>query len=217
MIIKNKNRTRNFRKNTSLKNGFKRMNIKGDFNGPPCNSLSLFSITDENILSFRRYLNSPMDCFINALQVFGALDEKCSNIMRISAAGKTGFSREEMEKIFTFLTNNNFEFKLINDFNEFENELISKITNNHGAFVGYSSPGVSYKFVVAEMPSVGHVFIIAKNSDGVLILIDPQINYLGPYENVRNLIYSLNRNYHILFNSLEKFTPQQMRSLGFIY
>lgn len=196
-----KNKTKKLRRKQTLKK------VKGGFGPqhglPACTELALFPIIDENILSFRRYLNSPMDCFINALQVFGLLDVLCANIMRISSVGRqSGFSKEDMEGILILLTGYNFNFSSDN-FVKFENELMT-IPVNYGVLAGWDGP------------SGKHVFIIARNSIGELILIDPQINYLGKYENYRNSIYSPTRIFYLLLKSTEKLTPDQIKSLGFI-
>lgn len=199
-----KNKTKKIRLKKTIKKA------KGGFGPehglPACTNLSVFPIRDENILSFRRYLNSPNDCFINALQVFGLLDTKCANIMRISSTGRiTGFSKEEIEAVCILLTSFNYDFIYSNNYAEFEQKIITSIPVNYGVLAGYSGSNVA-----------GHVFIIARNSSGEIILIDPQINYLGNYLNVRNLIYGPGRNYYLLFESSEKLTPDQIRSLGFI-
>lgn len=194
-----KNKTK---KNRIHNKGKKR--IKGGFGAeyglPPCNILSLFPILDQNIIGFRRYLNSPMDCFINALQVFGLLDTICANIIRISSAGrKTGFTKEEIEGVCIILTGLNFDFIGSNNYAHFEHIIMTSIPPNHGVLAGYS----------------GHVFIIARNSSGEIILIDPQLDYLGNYLSARHLIYAPGRNYFLLFQSSEKLTQDQIRSLGF--
>lgn len=152
---------------------------------------------DENILSFRRYLH-PMDCFINVLQVFGMLDVLCRNILRISSSRRvTGFTKEEIEGILILITGYNFNFTSDNYVN-FENEL-STIPLNYGVLVGKDN----------------HVFIISRNSIGKLILIEPQLNYFGPYENYRYLIYSSTGMYYLLLKSSVKLTLEQIKSLGF--
>lgn len=191
-----KNKTKKIRRKKNIKN------IEGGFGPehglPACNILALFPIIDENILSFKRYLNSPMDCFINALQLFGMLDILCANILRISSAGRvTGFTKEEIEGILILLTGYNFDFTSDNYVN-FENEL-STIPLNYGVLAGKDN----------------HVFIIARNSSGQLILIDPQLNYFGYYENSRHLIYSPTGMYYLLLKSSVKLTLEQIRSLGF--
>lgn len=168
---------------------------------PSCNNLSLFPILDQNIIGFRRYLNSPMDCFINALQVFGLLDTLCANIMRISSAGRiTGFTKEQIEGVCILLTGGlNFDFIGSSNYAHFEEIIMTTIPPNHGVLAGYS----------------GHVFIIARKSSGEIILIDPQLDYLGDYMSARHIIYSPDRNYFLLFQSSEKLTQEQIRSLGF--
>lgn len=189
-----KNKTKKLRRKKIIKGGF------GPEHGlPACNTLSLFPIMDENILSFRRYLDSPMDCFINALQVFGFLDVLCANILRISSTGRViGFTKEEIERILILITGYNFDFTSDNFYN-FENEL-NTIPLNYGVLAGNEK----------------HIFIIARNLSGQLIVIDPQLNYFGPYENYRHLLYNPTGIFYLLLKSSEKLTLDQIRSLGFI-
>ena len=195
-----KNRTKKLRRKQTIKK------VKGGFGPehglPACTELALFPIIDQNILSFKRYLNSPMDCFINALQVFGLLDSLCANIMRISSAGRlSGFRKEEIEAVLILITGYNFDFTSDN-FVKFENT-ITTIPINYGVLAGWKEPSGS------------HVFVIARNSIGQLFLIDPQINYFGIYENSRHLIYNPTRIFYLLLKSTEKLTQEQIRSLGF--
>jgi hypothetical protein len=200
-----KNKTKKMRLKLSNKK------IKGGFGPergfPACTNLSLFPIIDQNILGFRRYLNSSMDCFINAFQVFGLLDTLCANILRISSTGRmSGFTKEEIEGICILLTGLNFDFINSSSYAEFEQVITTSIPPNYGVLAGYSGGG-----------GPSHVFIIARNSSGEIILIDPQLDYLGKYGDARHLIYAPGRNYYLLFQSPERLTPVQIRSLGFNY
>lgn len=197
-----KNKTKKIRKELASKK------VKGGFGPehglPACTNLSLFYILDENIRGFIRYLKSPNDCFINALQVFGLLDTLCANIMRISSTGRvTGFTKEEIEAVCILLTGFNFDFINSSDYNQFEQTIASSIRPNYGVLAGYSDSFSK------------HVFIIAISSSGEIILIDPQLNYLGNYIDARNSIYAPGRSYYLLFQSSQKLTPDQIRSLGF--
>ena len=140
-----------------------------------------------------------MDCVINALQIFGALDIKSSNILRISCAGDAGFYKEQIEKIFILLLGNNFNFKSSDNYQEFVEIIEKTLLPGHGVFAGYT----------------GHVFIIARKENGVIMLIDPQrssivceINECQDY--IRN-----KKEYYLLFQSPEKMTPTQITSMGF--
>jgi len=191
-----KNITKKLRRKKSIK--------KGGFGPqeglPPCPQISLFRILDSNILSFKRYIHSDMDCFINALQVFGLLNDICANIMRISSAGRaSGFTKEEIELILILLTGFNHDFTSSENFTEFEH-MLTYIHPSFGILAGYSR----------------HVFVIARNSLGELILIDPQLEYLGNYEAAKYLINKPGREYYILFQSRVKLTQDQLRSLGFV-
>lgn len=199
-----KNKTKKIRTRKNTKKYLSKGGFAEQYGFPLCNNLSVFPLNDKNIMSFRRVLNSPMDCFINALQVFGLLDETCANIMRISSAGRsTGFQKEEVEKIFILLTGYNYDFNNTNNYNLFEAQL-KFVQPNYGVIAGYSGIGT------------GHIFIIARSSNGELYYIDPQIGKFALYNESKYLIESQGRNYHLLFHSNEKLTIEQLRFIGFI-
>jgi hypothetical protein len=62
-----------------------------------------------------------------------------------------------------------------------------------------------------------HIFIIARDLNNEMILIDPQLHYLDSYEKAKDLIQEENRNYVLLFQSSVKLTNEQIRFLGFIF
>lgn len=86
------------------------MSFNGKTSFPSCDTLSQFVISDINIMNFKRYLHSPRDCVINALQIFGILDVISANVMRMFTVN-TDIQKEEIEKIFVLTFGNNFEFK----------------------------------------------------------------------------------------------------------
>ena len=126
---------------------------------PNANWVSLFGISNDLIQNFRRPVSVPMDCFINALQFIGILDPMCANIMRVSTLGDSGFTRAQIEIIFSFFYKTNFHFKSTDDFEVWYNWIVSNIRPGHVVFAGYP----------------GHVFLIASDGER-LVYIDPQIN-----------------------------------------
>ena len=171
--------------------------IKNSF--PECNILSQFKISDENIMNFKRHIQSPMDCVINALQLMGVLDTLSSNILRISCVGSRGFEKEQIEKIFTLYTGVNFEFKSTKNFDEFANTIETQLLPGNVVFAGYT----------------GHVFIIGKYLDGRLVYIDPQLNTICDINICQDMLKNGGKEYFILFNSEEKLTSTQLEYLGF--
>jgi len=171
--------------------------IKNSF--PECDILSQFKISDENIMNFKRYLKSPMDCVINALQLMGILDTLSSNILRISCVGTTGFEKEQIEKIFTLYTGVNFEFKSTKKFDEFVQIIETQLLPGNVVFAGYT----------------GHVFIIGRYLNGQLVYIDPQLNIICNILECQDMIRNGGKEYFILFNSQDKLTNQQLEHLGF--
>ena len=166
---------------------------------PKCTTLSQFKISDENIAGFKRFVDKPMDCVINALQIFGALDNYSSNILRISCAGDAGFYKEQIEKIFILLLGNNFDFQSSDNYQEFVEVIEKTLLPGHGVFAGYT----------------GHVFIIARKKNGVIMLIDPhRSSILCEIDKCQDYIRD-NKEFYLLFQSPEKLTPGQLSSMGF--
>ena len=178
-------------------NKVRNIRIKNSF--PQCNILSQFKISDENIMNFRRHIQSPMDCVINALQLMGILDTLSGNILRISCVGSTGFEKYQIEKIFILYTGVNFEFKSTKDFDEFAKMIETLLLPGNVVFAGYT----------------GHVFIIGRYLNGQLVYIDPQLNTICDILNCQDMIKNGGNEYFVLFNSEEKLTSTQLEYLGF--
>ena len=173
------------------------IHIKNSF--PECNILSQFRISDDNIMNFRRHIQSPMDCVINALQLMGVLDTLSSNILRISCVGKNGFEKEQIEKIFILYAGVNFEFKSTKNFDEFAKNIEIQLSPGNVVFAGYS----------------GHVFIIGRYFSGQIVYIDPQLNTICDVLECQEIIKNGGTEYYILFNSKDKLTNIQLEYLGF--
>jgi hypothetical protein len=95
-------KTRKLRKSKKSKKINKRIGgMLEDHGLPKATELSQFGITDENLLTFDRVFPAPMDCFINALQLMGVLNPLTANIMRVSTLGVTGFTKPQIEIIFS--------------------------------------------------------------------------------------------------------------------
>jgi hypothetical protein len=177
---------------------------------PPCTDVTIFKILDSQIAEFRRDLNVGMDCFINALQIFGVLDSKCANIIRMSsAATSTGFSIKQMESIFIYLVGNNFCFRPYDSFEVFRGTIQRTIQPGSAVFVGYETMGPNLRIF-------RHVFIIARTIDGSFVIIDPQqipqkIAPLNDEEASKYLLFPGNRTiYYILHNSKTKLDINQL-------
>ena len=170
---------------------------------PPCTILSLFSITDEQIASFNRGVQTPMDCFINALQLLGVINDMTANIMRISAAGRAGFSQEEIEKIFILLTKHNHDFKATPNIAEFSTWIASHLPPGKVVFAGHEGQS-------------NHVYLIGRAADGRILYIDPQLGTICDLslEECQKLI-SDNHIFRLMFHSAGQLTPDQLHMLGF--
>jgi len=242
--------------NKKLKNTRKRKSAKKSlytlkggigeqFGLPPCNILAQFPIQDNFITEFKRAVPKPADCFINALQLAGLIDSLNANIMRVSSAGSTGFTKEAIEKIFILIKNHNFDFKSSKNFDVFLKMIRERLIPGHAVFAGYdTNPGTMVQdeeVPDVPVPEIGeplgadgipippspwywrssefagpaHIFIIARAQDGVIYYIDPQLNLICNIDSCADRI-KLNNNYFLLFNSTAQITPEQARMLGIL-
>ena len=170
---------------------------------PFCDSLSLFPITNEQIASFSRNIQSPMDCFINALQLLGVINHLTANIMRISSAGKTGFLQEEIEKIFILITGHNHDFRAAPSSEDFSRWISTYLPPGHVVFAGHQG-------------SSNHVYLIGRTLDGRISYIDPQLGTICDLQSEEcQKFISDNTLFRLMFNSSTKLTSDQLRTLGF--
>jgi len=191
-------KTHKVRNNKQLSKNRKLKKMKGgllESHGlPECNNLSELPISNDNINNFSRHFQSPMDCFINAMQIMNVVDAKSANIMRISTLGKSGFTKEEIELIFIYTFGHNFDFKKTNYFNEWSSWIDRYLEPGNIVFAGYTN----------------HVFLIGRFLDKTLVYIDPQIQQLCNLADPACLQYIQNqKEWYLLFNSQELLTEQQ--------
>ena len=177
----------------------------GEMHGfPPCINLSQFKITDEQLQSFNRALPTPMDCFINALQILGVVNNITANIMRISSAGKTGFTTEEIEKVFILLSGHNHDFKPTGSSREFSEWITINLLPGHVVFAGHQG-------------NINHVYLIGRQVNGTIVYIDPQVGIFCDLSKEECQAYLTNNKvYRLMFNSVDKLNPEQLRLLGFV-
>jgi hypothetical protein len=171
---------------------------------------SQFEMNDEFITNFSRYIESPKDCLISALQLLGVINSLTANIMRISStATQSGQTKEEIEKIFIVVKGNNFEFKKSNNYNEFIATIKSHLIRGHACFAGYEG-------------STSHVFLIAKDLQENILYLEPQIKQNGNNGTICDIVNDPvcegylkgKNNYFRLYNSREKLTNEELKSLG---
>lgn len=173
---------------------------------PEPTTLLQVTITDEHLCNFRRFIGSPMDCLINAIQLMGLIESKEANLLRISAAGTAGFSIEQISSIFILYTHKFCLFKQTNDFNIFGTQL-TKMLPGTVALGGYSGGGFS------------HVFLIGKSLNGTMVYIDPQqeVNTFCNLSEEQCVNTLKNKDaYYLLYHNNVNLTAQQLHALGFI-
>lgn len=172
--------------------------------------ISMFKITDENLLSFKRIIKAPMDCVINALQIIGILDYFTSNIFRISHVGNKGFTIEQLEKVFSLRYGHYFTYKACKDFDAFTSTVINTLQPGCVMFCGE----------IDLDENEGHAFLIGRFLDGRYVKIDPQNEFLIceliDDECFSQLTTRKNEQYRILCHYENKFTLEQARNMGFM-
>jgi len=127
---------------------------------PETKTLALFPVTDVNINNFKRHFLSPKDCVINALQIIGIIEEIPANLMRISSIGYTGFTKEQIEIMFIYLTGRNHDFVETTNREAWTDVITRLLPPGNVVFAGYE----------------GHVFLIGKDLENKIMYIDPQTN-----------------------------------------
>ncbi len=162
-------------------------------------NLSQYTMTDERIQNFKRFVKSPRDCFINAMQLMGMIDIFSANILRISFAGELGFKKEQIELIFTLKTSKPFKFYKMN-YEKFSNTIKNELEAGNVVFAGYT----------------GHVFLIGKIYNGDILYIDPQTE-VGlcnlSDENCEKLIQNKG-DYFLMYHTDTELSKDELRKLG---
>lgn len=162
-------------------------------------NLSQFTMTDENIKNFKRFVKSPRDCFINAMQLMGMIDVFSANILRISFAGELGFKKEQIELIFTLKTSKPFKFYQMN-YENFSDTIKNTLEAGKVVFAGFT----------------GHVFLIGKTYNGDILCIDPQTE-IGicnlSDENCEKLIQNKG-DYFLMYHTETLLSKDELRKLG---
>lgn len=169
-------------------------------------TMSVFSITSEQLDTFKKIVNSPMDCVISAMQIIGILDFFSSNVLRLTSVGRTyGITLEEIENIFSLRTNNKFVFKSTTSAAEFDSTIQRLIPINHVVFCG-----VEYN----NQYNTRHVMLIGKNNDGEMVQIDPQLEVPICYLNNNNICFKNVSHYFLLFNYEGELTTAEKIQMG---
>jgi len=180
---------------------------------PLCTELSSFPISDASIMNYNSVIPqnaSQNDCFINALQILVGLDTICANLMRISSASQTGFDMNQIKKCFILLMGYNFELKLMPDYLTFSNIIKNLLPIGYAVLCGYTTKTYTGS-------SAGHVFVLARNTNGEIMLLDPQINLICNMSDpiCNSYIEAQGREYYILYHSQTKLSQIELQQVGF--
>lgn len=125
-------------------------------------NMSIFPMDKSQLDQFKRDVNSPMDCVVNALQILGFLDSNSANIFRLTCVGSSGITSRQVEKIFSLRTNKKFVFHSTKNVNEFFS-YVNKIPKNNVIFCGITMRDNCGK----------HVFLIGRDENEKIVKIDP--------------------------------------------
>jgi hypothetical protein len=184
--------------------------LSSNYYGPTWGQLNMstFGITNEQLMTFKRIVNSPMDCVISAMQIIGLLDFFSANVLRLTLVGQHGITLEEIENIFSLRTGQKFVFQPTKDINEFISTVNSKLPKNHVIFCGI-------KYTETCMR---HVLLIGRGEDGRIIKIDPQSNknicYLDTDNECIDEFARDTNEYYLLFNYDGLLTTEEREKIG---
>lgn len=132
-------------------------------------TLATFPISDENVEAFTREVERPMDCVINAYQLLGFIDDYTAELMRMTCPGDQGLSLVQLERTMAYMSHRRLStvlaFKPSSSFDEFQYYLSSNLGRGLSAFCGITRDDGS-----------SHVFVVAINSVGQFVLLDPQLD-----------------------------------------
>ena len=165
---KYKSRSRSKRKNRSRKQ-LKSLLI---LSNNTCNNthvtkyfkIPYFSITQKDILEFKRSQGHGKDCVINALEILKILNDNSAGILRILIKPFDGISGPIIQNIFSFLYPSYlWNFKEYNTVKEFEFRIVNNFPSNSIIFCG-----MTFK------DDTSHVFLIFKDLSEYFI-VDGQL------------------------------------------
>lgn len=183
-----------------------------DYYGPTWGNLtmSIFGITNDQLITFKRIVNSPMDCVVSAMQIIGLLDFFSANVLRLTLVGKHGITLDEIENIFSLRSGKKFVFQPTKDINEFISMVNVNLPINHVIFCGI-------KYTETCMR---HVLLIGREQDGRIVKIDPQSNnsicYLDTDNECIDEFAKDTNEYYLLFNYEGALTKQEREILGIL-
>lgn len=123
-------------------------------------TIAQFPFGEGNISSFGRNKPRPRDCTINAMEMLNLIDQKNADLMRIMV-GDTGLTETILKDCLTYLCGD-YGWKLENytNIDTLEKIINEDLETNHAIFCGYDD---------------AHVFLIAKNHNNEIFVIDPQL------------------------------------------
>lgn len=134
-----------------------------------------FPINENNFMKFTRDIPKPRDCVINAMHLVNVIDKKHAELMRI-LVGDIGITVKQIEDIFNYLSINfsntpsrwRYFFQPFNLSNTTDRRYIELYINS------LMPLNVLFCGMTYSMGGDRHVFIIARDSAGIVGIVDPQ-------------------------------------------
>lgn len=128
--------------------------------------LSHFQMSDDNLVTMKRYLAKPRDCVINSMELMKIVDSRSSGIMRI-LAGDVGITLPQTLAILEFVYVRPFRhihYKIENL------HLMFDLINNDNVFPRSRAIFAALRYDDGD----GHMITIGKSVKGELVYLDPQ-------------------------------------------
>ena len=129
---------------------------------------AVFTLDGNKVDEFQSAIDAkltPMDCFINAMQLLGIFDAYTSNVLRISCAGTTGFGENQIEMIFALYAGMKYSETPMFDFLEAGpinvwSPIVMNSLQKPGdtVFCGWRQEGGAHVFIIAKDPPVRRIF-----------------------------------------------------------
>lgn len=140
-------------------------------------------ITDSNIAEFKRMSPKPMDCVINALEIVKYIDSKEAEHLR-QTYGNKGFDIRSIENMMSALYSrlpSNRKYTYLKTGEIVSDMIFTLKPYSYFDFIKFSKKMEKNFCTICAFDCVKngqrfqHVFLIAKNSNGQYVYIDPQI------------------------------------------
>jgi hypothetical protein len=157
---------------------------------------------------------TPMDCFINAMQIIGVFDSVQANILRISCVGDKGITASAIGQMLTYVSYDTNTIMDVEGETSFNFYFFQKFSNPQ-IWIDTISLHISGKDKLVFAGYDGHVFSFASENDKIYYL-DPQLPdkvYELNEETVTNYLTHPGKSYYLATRS-NKLLQRDLSVLG---